>query len=255
MQPHKGDCSGRACLIYPSKKLVVSDESPPDLADFVFRVYRGRLGTHKGKFFVGSCGPLFLTLQVNYMGEPCRLRVGDQLIATRVAGCVGATAIAGPRCVYDLNEVSLVRWTWKPDGFATHSKVFAADRRWLNPQTKYTPQDYALVTEDEDEYLPEEENPPHTQHNTPDWPSPTPPEENHHDEVFVDEEGNPYILESDNTADYEEEVIEILSAEEADFIQEDETYQEDEAEKPLTATESVDKVSPKAQPSDNESYY
>ncbi len=256
MQAHKGDFNGRSCIIYPSKSRIVSDEGPPDLADFVFRVYRGRLEDRKGKFFVGCCGPLFLTLQANHLGESCRLRVGDELLATRVVGCIGVTALEGPRLVYGVDEVSLVRWTWKPDGFASHNKVFAADARWLNPKTKYTPHDYTLINEVEDEGpYPEGETPPQPSDTMEEYTE----EDFYQDGVFVDEEGETYILESseDDAVEYDEEEVQGSPLEEeANFIQEDETYRDGEAEKPLTPPKAADIVVRKARPSeDSESYY
>lgn len=257
MQAHKGICNGRSCLIYPSKGLIVSDEGPPDLADFVFRVYRNRLGDRKGKFYVGCYGPLFLTLQANHLGESCRLRVDDKLLATQVIGCIGVTALEGPRLVYGVDKVSLVRWTWKPDGFTSHNKVFAADTKWLNQEPEYIPQDYKLISEVEDEYFQKEETQPSvtTWRNEPEEDTEYMPktEDYYQDGVFVDEDGEAYILENseDDAAEYDVEVQESPLEEEAN-----ETYQDSEDEKALTPPKTVDKIPHKAQPSeDSESYY
>lgn len=148
-RPYRTQLHGRSVTVDPAQHLVLSDDSPPDLNDFVFKPYRGTLGDRKGKFFVGKCGPLFLTLQANFLGEECRLQLdsGTQ-IAAKVSGSVGRTAIAGPEKVFGVTQACLVCWTWKPDGFASKNKVFAADMRWLDPQNPYQPDDYETADEE-----------------------------------------------------------------------------------------------------------
>lgn len=199
MQGHKGDFNGRSCTIYPAKNLILSDESPPDFGDFVFRVYRGRLGDRKGKFFVGYCGPLFLTLQLNHLGESSRIQTVEGIIPANVIGCVGLTAREGPRVVFGVEDVALVRWTWKPDGFNPRNKVFVADARWLDPQTTYTPPEFQLKRVNATEPVgsrswAQPNNQMEAVEEDNEWVEEA---DDYDDGIFIGEDGETYILDSD----------------------------------------------------------